>query len=170
MKNYLARWKARSLEPQELPRKRSLRVAMMLICAAFLIGGCGWSHGTLQVDPTALENVREIGAVRGESEAQSEINGQIEVSNFFVIDVGGTSAPNTLDKAVEILRAQEWSIIAESKPVRVLMKSNKWMDVHLSIAPFDPIYLNDVPDLYRTFSSQAEKSEGLVVIRVYKFA
>jgi hypothetical protein len=150
-------------------RGRLLNAGMSLLCLALLVVACGWFQGTIQVDPTPLNEVRKIGTVRGESRMHSDVNGKAEITNYFVIDVGGTDDRDAVNEAVKNLQAQEWSIVAENRPARVLMKSDKWAGVHLSVTPFDPVNLNGVPELLTALGGETVRTEGLVIIDVYKF-
>ncbi|MGP3913447.1 hypothetical protein [Nonomuraea sp. 10N515B] len=149
---------------------RRLEVAMGLVYVALVVGGCGWFGGPIQVDPVVLNEVRRIGVVRGESKVQSDVNRRAEITNFFVIDVAGVNASDTLDKAVKNLQAQKWSIITENRPIRVVMKSDKWPEVHLTIASFDAMYLEEAPELRGMLGDKTPTTEGHVIIDVYKFA
>ncbi|MEU4228457.1 hypothetical protein AB0F17_29540 [Nonomuraea sp. NPDC026600] len=137
------------------------------LCLAALVVGCGWLQGTVRVDPAILVEVRAIGTVSGESEMQSDVNGRAEITNFLVIDIGVADSRDAVEKAVKKLQAQEWVIEAENKPVRVLMKSNRWAGAQLSITPYDPINLHDVPDLQKALAGKAPKEKGLVIIDVF---
>ncbi|GAA3211469.1 hypothetical protein GCM10020216_016110 [Nonomuraea helvata] len=60
--------------------------------------------------------------------------------------------------------------MSENRPIRVLMKSDKWVGVHLTIAPFDKMYLKEAPELSRVIDDQTASTDGLVIIDVYEFA
>ncbi|MFB4281985.1 hypothetical protein ACBJ59_42300 [Nonomuraea sp. MTCD27] len=137
--------------------------------AAFVVG-CGWLKGDLQVDPVVLSEVRAIGTLSGESEMRSDANGQVEITNFLVIDVGAADSRGAVAKAVANLQAQEWVVEAESRPVRVLMKSTRWTGAQLSIAPYDPMNLHDVPDLQEALAGKIAMEKGLVIIDVFTAA
>nr|SBO97583.1 hypothetical protein BN4615_P7099 [Nonomuraea gerenzanensis] len=138
----------------------------LLLCLLPLAVGCGVLLGPLRVDPGALDEIRAVGAVNGESEMKSDVGGRTEISNLLVVDVGAADSRGAIDKAVDLLQAREWVIEADLKPGWVLMRSERWAGTDLSIEPYDPRELHDVPDLRKALAGRTSTLERAVIIIV----
>ncbi|GGP06594.1 hypothetical protein [Nonomuraea glycinis] len=113
--------------------------------------------------------MRGIGVLKAGTTSRSYVNGRTEITNILVVDVGTMNPRDALDKAVDSLRELEWTTIAENRPIRVLMKSGKFSDVHASIAPFDPIYHKTEPEILRALAGESGEREALVSLNVYEY-
>jgi hypothetical protein len=160
---------SRSRPSLEIRQSNLLTVAVSIASVLLLVGGCGWFQGPSQVDPVILKEVRGIGVLKAETTSRSSVNGRTEITNIIVVDVGTMNSRDALDKAVDSLRKREWTIIAENRPIRALMKSGKFSDVHVSIAPFDPIYHKAEPEILKTLAGESVKREALVSLHIYEY-
>ncbi|MEU7833402.1 hypothetical protein [Nonomuraea sp. NPDC049129] len=148
-------------------QRRRGRLALALFGVIILAAGCG-SPRTFQVAPAVLDNVRGIGSVVEETSSQAAVDGGIEITRTLVVDVEAADAKDALNAAVERLRKREWEILAENRPVKILMKSNKWDKAHLSIATLDPEKSETAPDP-KIAEKILTKKKPLIVIDVYEY-
>ncbi|WP_157382794.1 hypothetical protein [Nonomuraea coxensis] len=145
-------------------------MAICILVVSVTSGCAGWFNRSRHVDPVILEQVRGIGAVRGERVLSSDIDGTMEITNVFVIDVEGESPSGALDKAIDALTARKWSIMIEKRPIRVQMKSLNRDTVHLTVAPFDKIYLETAPELRGMIDGSDPGAKNFVIVDVYDTA
>jgi hypothetical protein len=160
---------SRSRPSLAIRRSSPFAAAVSVASVLLLVGGCGWFQGPSQVDPVIIKEVRGIGVLKAETTSQSYVNGRTEITNVIVVDVGTMNSREALDKVVDGLRKLEWTIIAENRPIRVLMKSGKFPDAHASIAPFDPIYHKTEPEILKALAGESGEREALVSLNVYEY-
>ncbi|WP_344976383.1 hypothetical protein [Streptosporangium fragile] len=140
---------------------------------AILGSGCTLSPSTpstLRVPPAALDGIRGIGRVQAEAIRENEDNGNRQIDNLLVIDVGATSGREALDKAADLLAARKWVIVAENRPTIVSMDSADWQETHLVLRPFRAYYLEDHPEVLKKMKEASVKEESLVYLEVFEVA
>jgi hypothetical protein len=147
-------------------RSRLVRLAVALAGAALLASGCGlFAPAVYQVTPAALADIRAIGMVRGEESSEVGYAESVEISNTFVIDVGGASAEEAVAKAARLLRDHGWNVLVENQ-TGVSMRSDKW-DAYLTLVSFRPGDLAGHPAILRTLAGKSVRTDALVIIKVY---
>ncbi|WP_127939413.1 hypothetical protein [Nonomuraea polychroma] len=154
------------------PRRRRaclVRInSAILLTTSLLMSGCGYT--TWQVDPAVLDEVRSIGRVIGESTSDGIWEDTNDIITTFVIDVGGKSGPESVDKTVDLLGKRGWKILRENRPTSTTMESPTWENDHLVVRPFHPAEIENEPSIQGMIKEKAPKPEALVVVWAWEGA
>ena len=120
---------------------RIIRETAVFLSACLLASRCGlFKPEALRVDPGVLDDVRSIGKVLAEATTEGVAwERGTEITNRFVIDVGGVNASEALKKASDLLRKREREVVTEKIPEFVQMDSVAREDAHLTINAFNPL-------------------------------
>ncbi|MFI7700343.1 hypothetical protein [Nonomuraea sp. NPDC049480] len=140
-------------------------ITAMLIAAFFLaLRGELFPAPPRQVTPAALNDVRSIGVVQAEDSREISYDGEFEITNTFVIDVGSASAKEVVGKVVSRLRERGWETIAK-KETGAVMKSAKWK----ALVAVDPFYLEALqhhPGILQTLNGKSVNTDAYAIVRV----
>ncbi|MEV4177005.1 hypothetical protein [Nonomuraea sp. NPDC049709] len=154
------------------PRRRRARLArinsLILLVASLFMSGCGYT--TWQVDPAVLDEVRSIGRVIGESTSDGIWEDTNDIVTTFVIDVGGESGPESVNKAIDLLGRRGWKISHTNLPTSVTMESPKWESDRLVVRPFDPVEVENEPEIKEEIKKKRARPAALVVVWAWEGA
>lgn len=154
------------------PRRRRARLVRrnfaILLTASLLMSGCGYT--TSQVDPAVLEEVRSVGKVIGESTSEGIWEDTNDIITMFVIDVGGKSGPGSVNRAIDLLGRRGWKILRTNLPTSVTMESPKWGTDQLVVRPFDPVEVENEPEIQEEIRKKSAKPAALVVVWAWEGA
>lgn len=142
-----------------------LLIAVTLLSVSVLVFRAGlFATPVYQVHPAALDEARSVGMVQAEGRLQVDYDGEPEIINKLVIDVGGVSFRERADRVTSFFLDRGWEIVARNQ-VGVAMKSGKW-NAFLTVDSFDSHALQHYPDVLEAVKSKAVKTEELVVVTV----
>ncbi|MFG2075407.1 hypothetical protein [Nonomuraea maritima] len=147
-------------------RARLVRSAILLT-ASLLMSGC---VTTWQVDPAVLNEVRSVGKVIGEVTYDGIWEDTNDIVTTFVIDVGGKSGPDSVDRAIDLLGGRGWKALRTDLPASVTMGSPKWGNNQLVVRPFDPREVKNKPEIENEISRKSPDPEALVVVLAWEGA
>ncbi|MFF0246226.1 hypothetical protein [Streptosporangium sandarakinum] len=119
---------------------------MGIFCVGLLAAGCS---ATLHVAPAVLDDVRKVGSVLKEDSYSILWEGNEEISNVFVVDVGAVDSKDAFDKAVTFFRNHKWEIVAQDPPVWAQLRSTVWKGAYLTLDSFDSSTLRKYPESLR---------------------
>ncbi|MDP4507057.1 hypothetical protein [Nonomuraea turcica] len=146
---------------------RKSRLAIAFIGSVVSASACGLLPPTVyQVDPAALEEVGSIGKVKERASREVAYAGAIEISNMFVMDVGGESGKGARDRAVNLLRSKGWKVAAENLSL-ISMESDKW-NGQLTVSSFLPFDLQRYPNTFKALESAATIPKTFILVKVNK--
>ncbi|MGI5284445.1 hypothetical protein ACQEVF_14025 [Nonomuraea polychroma] len=114
--------------------------------------------------------MRSIGRVIGESTSDGIWEDTNDIITKFVIDVGGKSGPESVDKAVDLLGKRGWKVLSENRPTSATMESPKWGNDHLVVRPFHPVEVENEPSIQGMIKKKSPKPEALVVVWAWEGA
>ncbi|MBB5776763.1 hypothetical protein [Nonomuraea jabiensis] len=100
----------------------------------------------------------------GESTSDGIWEDTNDIITTFVIDVGGKSGPDSVNKAIALLGRRGWKIANTNLPTSVTMESPKWETDQLVVRPFDPIEVENKPELQEAIKKKVAKPTALVVV------
>ncbi|MEO3796334.1 hypothetical protein ABGB14_39565 [Nonomuraea sp. B10E15] len=113
----------------------SAAVAFALV--ASLATGCRseFLPSESRVAPELIADLRGTGRVLAATTTEWYWDGLTEITDILVVDVGGSSFREALDRALGILRARGWK--AENPPNlwRTHLKSDTWVNVYIAVEP-----------------------------------
>ncbi|MEU7900280.1 hypothetical protein AB0B45_46540 [Nonomuraea sp. NPDC049152] len=143
---------------------------MVIILGIFIVAsGCMVPPApvVLRVDPAALDDVRGIGEVQAELNNVSDLeDGGTLISQKMIIDVGGRSGRESLDKAVDLLTARKWVIKGQNRPTIVMMATTRWNDTFLALRPYNSAYFEDNPEVLKEIKKRSINEESLVYLDI----
>lgn len=138
------------------------------ITAVVLLVGSGCARlfppPVYQVNPAALEDVRSIGTVQGEGGDEIGYGDEVVVMHTFVLDVGGSSANEALQRAADLLQKHGWEALSDNR-TGAAMKSAE-LDAYLSISPFHSEFLAHHPRILKRFKEESIDTEVFVIVNV----
>jgi hypothetical protein len=117
-----------------------------------------------QVSPAALDEIRHIGIVRAEVSSEIDYDGNLELANTFVIEMGRMGAKESIDKAVKIFRKNGWEVLGK-KGAMASMKSTKW-NAHLVLYLYDKVNLVHYPTIPKNLYGNSPGMANLVIVSV----
>nr|WP_062336820.1 hypothetical protein [Herbidospora sakaeratensis] len=118
-----------------VPNIRHGRKFAVLLCTSFLLAACFEAVAPVvrRVDPYAVEDIREIGKVVGETTDWALWDSTTEISNVLVIDVGRPGPKGAVGTARRLLQERGWTHVIDRHPTIESMTSTRWPDIGLSI-------------------------------------
>ncbi|MBB2744708.1 UNVERIFIED_ORG: hypothetical protein FHR35_004557 [Microbispora rosea subsp. rosea] len=142
-----------------------------------LISGCHseFFPGTSRAPTGVVVDMRSTGKLVAQTTAEWYWDGLTEIMDVLVIDTGATDTTDALASATHTLKKRGWRLNDAFPSPSVLMKSDKWREVEVSVEPlssYDPPSsdgLNEELDkrneqLFRALN-MAAGAENLVVLQ-----
>lgn len=139
-------------------------MAITLLIGGVLVASCGLTHTTLRVDPAVLNEARSIGGVLGESTSNGYYEGTTDVITTLVVGTRGKNSTDSVKKAMKHLGGRGWKTTNENLPVSVTMESPNWETNELVLRPFDPMYLENEPEILEAINRAVTNPEALVIV------
>ncbi|MEV5897906.1 hypothetical protein [Nonomuraea fuscirosea] len=104
---------------------------------ASLVTGCrSWVFpATSRVAPELVADLRGTGRVLAATTTEWSWDGTTDVTDVLVLDVGGSSSRDALDRALGTLRARGWKAEGSPDLWRTRLESDKWDDAYLTVEP-----------------------------------
>ncbi|MEU7985963.1 hypothetical protein AB0B56_13950 [Streptosporangium canum] len=139
-------------------------MAIALLIGGVLVSSCGITHTTLRVAPAVLDEARSIGGVLGESTSDGYYEGTTDVITTLVVGTRGKNGMDSVKKAMKHLSGRGWKTTNDNLPVSVTMESPNWETNELVLHPFDPMYLENEPEILEAINRAATSPEALVIV------
>ncbi|MER5320084.1 hypothetical protein [Streptosporangium roseum] len=111
-----------------------------------------------------LDEARSIGRIVGESISEGSYKNTTDVINALVIDTGGKSGPESVNKAMDILGKRGWKTSFNNLPISATLESPKWEANELIVRPFSAMYMENEPEILEAINRTAAKPDALVIV------
>lgn len=144
-------------------RNRKITAVVIAVCLA--AAGCAQRW---EVEPGALDDVRQAGAIIWEQADEGYMGEDIDVSHVLVVNVGGGTEQMSISNAIASLRRRGWNVSLNSLPNNVVMQSSKWPGARLAIYAFGHSQEHTVPDVIGAIRKQGVQPAGLVSVVAYQ--
>jgi hypothetical protein len=130
---------------------RALRIAAVLLSACLLVSGCGtrWFPDTLDADPGAISEVRDIGRKMAQTTKGYIYENTAQNMDTFILDVEASSFHEALNIAHRRLRQRGWVLPGRVDEVlnddAISMESEKWGRTSVRIESLKSFEKYDIP-------------------------
>ncbi|MGR6913948.1 hypothetical protein ACU635_06805 [[Actinomadura] parvosata] len=132
---------------------------------SLLVGGC--AQQPEDVDPGVLEEVNKIGAVIWKERNEGLMGTEAVVTHAFLIDVGGDTEEESLEKTVAYLHSRNWTTSVDSRPHNVWLKSSRWEGATIAAYAWSVSEEFDQPEAMKAIESRGVKPAALVSVYAY---
>lgn len=156
-----------SLKTTAEPVKRLLASLLVLLT----ISGCGtqWFPETLEADPDAISEVRNVGREMAHITTGLIYENTTQNIDILIFDVGASSFQDALYIARDRLLQRGWVIEGRASNSLIMMESKKWEQTSVSIEPMKSLEsygITQEPQVAKILKDDPAKSAAYVVLAV----
>ncbi|MEU4579453.1 hypothetical protein [Nonomuraea sp. NPDC023979] len=116
---------------------QALGLTMAFVLAILLSSGCRseFFPGESRAPSEVIAELRETGKVLGATTTEWYWDGHTDISDVIVVDVGGSSFRDALDRALGHLQGRGWKVTDPASSWRTRLVSGRWSGVSVAVEP-----------------------------------